>query len=209
MKVLVLGAAGKTGSAVVNQALAAGHQVTAFVHDADDYDRPGDVTVAAGDAADPAAVEAAVAGQDAVVDTIGGRTPYKSDITLEDDAVRTVIAAMRQHGVRRLVTTSMIGEGDSAANATGFAKLLLKTALRGATEDKANMEASVEASGLDWVIVRPAILNDDPATGQVSTYDPDSGTKAHKITRADLAAFLVGQLTSAEHLGRAVTVANS
>lgn len=123
MKVLVIGAGGRTGRAVVDRARAAGHDVTAFVHHAEGYDVPG-VAVREGDAADRAAVEAAVSGQDAVVDTIGGKTPYEE------------------------------------------------------------------------------------ATGDVRVYDPDSGEKAHTITRGDLAAFLVAQLTGDEHVGRAVTIAN-
>jgi uncharacterized protein YbjT (DUF2867 family) len=206
MKVLVVGAAGKTGRAVVDQARAAGHEVTAFVHDADGYAVP-DVHVREGDATDPAAMDAAVVGQDAVIDTIGGKTPYKHT-TLESSAAATIIASMRRNGVGRLVVTSMIGEGDSTANTPFYARILLATFLRGATPDKAGMEKAVDASGLDWIIVRPAILSDDPATGDVRVYRPDTGEKAHTITRADLASFLVAQLTTDEHLQRAVTVAN-
>lgn len=178
MRILVVGAAGKTGRAVVDQARAAGHEVTAFVRHAEGYDRPG-VDVREGDAADPGAMDAAVAGQDAVIDTIGGKTPYK-ETTLETSAARTIIAAMQRNGVRRLVATSMIGYGDSAAN----------------------------ASGLDWVIVRPAILSDDPETGDVRVYTADTGEKAHTITRSDLASFLVAQLAADEHLNQAVAIAN-
>ena len=89
MKVVVFGAAGKTGRAVVDQAKAAGHTVTAFVHNADDYDVP-DVEVREGDATDPAAVDAALAGQDAVIDTIGGKTPYKAT-TLESSVARAIL----------------------------------------------------------------------------------------------------------------------
>ena len=68
MKVLVIGAAGKTGRAVVEQAVAAGHQVTAFVHKADEYE-VSDVRVIEGDATDSATMDAAVLGQDAVLVT--------------------------------------------------------------------------------------------------------------------------------------------
>lgn len=209
MKVLVLGAGGKTGSAVVQQAVAAGHQVTAFVHHAGDYHGPAGVTIREGDATDADAVAAAVAGQDAVIDTIGGKTPYKSNITLEDDVAKAVIAAMQRHAVRRLLVTSSVGVGDSVANATAFLRILLKTFLRGATADKAAMERDVEASELDWTIARPAILNDNPASGDVRVLDPATGNKAHKIARADLAAWLVAQLGSSEYVHRAVTVATS
>ncbi|MEH2166104.1 MAG: NAD(P)H-binding protein [Nostoc sp.] len=207
MKVLVIGAAGKTGRAVVEQAVAAGHQVTAFVHKADEYE-VSDVRVIEGDATDSATMDAAVVGQDAVVDTIGGKTPYKAT-TLESSAANTIIAAMKRNGVRRLVVTSMIGEGESEANATLYERLLVSTLLRGADKDKAAMESAVESSGLDWVILRPAILTDDPARGNVRVFDAETGEKAHKITRGDLAAFMLAQLSNNEYLHQAVTIANS
>ena len=209
MRVIVLGAGGKTGGAVVQQAQAAGHQVTAFVHHAGDYDGPAGVDVAEGDATDADAVAAAVAGQDAVIDTIGGKTPYKSNTTLEADVARAVIAAMTRSGVRRLLVTSSVGVGDSLANGTLGLRLLLKTFLRGSTADKAAMEGAVTASGLDWTIARPAILTDKPATGTVRTFDPATGEKARRISRVDLAAWLVAQLDDSDNVRRAVTVATS
>ena len=209
MKVLVLGAGGKTGGAVVQEAVSAGHQVTAFVRHAAAYHAPAGVTVKEGDATDADSVAAAVAGQDAVIDTIGGKTPYRSSVTLEHDVAKAVIAAMQRHGVRRLLVTSSLGEGDSIANAAVFLRILMKTFLRGSTADKAAMERDVKASGLDWTIARPAILNDGPAGGDVRVFDPATGEKAHKISRADLAAWLVAQLDSSAHLHRAVAVASS
>lgn len=207
MKVLVIGAAGKTGRAVVEQAVAAGHQVTAFVHNAEKYE-VSDVRVIEGDATDSAAIDAAVLGQDAVLDTIGGKTPYKAT-TLESSAANTIIASMQRNAVRRLVVTSMIGEGDSKSNTTIYVRLLVSTFLRGADKDKAAMEYAVESSGLDWVILRPAILSDDPAKGNVRVFDAETGEKAHKITRADLASFMLAQPSNNEYLHQAVTIANS
>lgn len=87
MKVLVIGAAGKTGRAVVEQAVAAGHQVTAFVQKADEY-KGTNIRLVEGDATDRVAMDKAVVGQDAVLDTIGGKTPYKTT-TLEQSAAKT------------------------------------------------------------------------------------------------------------------------
>lgn len=206
MKVLVVGAAGKTGRAVVEQAVEEGHEVTAFVHSDSGYDVPG-VAVRIGDATDPETVGAAVKGQDAVVDTVGGKTPYKPT-TLETSVAETIVAAMQHHGVRRLVVTSSVGVGDSTANTPLMVKILQRTFLRGAGPDKARMESTVRGSGLDWVITRPAVLTEKPATGEVRIFTTDSRDKAQAITRADLATFLVAQLTRNDHLGRAVTLAN-
>lgn len=186
--------------------MAAGHQVTVFVHKADEYE-VSDVRVIEGDATDSVAMDAAVLGQDAVLDAIGGKTPYKAT-TLESSAANTIIASMQRNGVRRLAVTSMIGEGESEANATIYERLLVSVLLRGADKDKAAMESAVESSSLEWVILRPALLTDDPATGNIRVFDAKTGEKAHKITRADLAAFMFAQLSSNEYLHQAVTIAN-
>lgn len=153
-------------------------------------------------------METAVRGHDAVLDTIGGKTPYK-ETTLESSAASNIIAAMKQNGVRRLVVTSMVGEGEGKANATVYERLLLATFLRGTDKDKAAMESAVKSSDLDWVILRPAMLNEDAAKGNVKVFDAETGEKAHKITRADLASFMISQLSSDEYLHQAVTIANS
>ncbi len=206
MKVLVIGAAGRTGKAVVKRAVAAGHEVTAFAREAGELDIPG-VRVVEGDATDGNAINEAVRGQGAVLGAVGGKTPYK-ETTLETSIAKAVIAAMERNGVRRLVATSMLGVGGSKANATFYERLLVSTFLRGADKDKKAMEAAIEASSLEWVILRPAILSDDPPTGRVRIFEEGSGEKAHKISRDDLAAFMVDQLTSNEHLHKAVTIAN-
>lgn len=207
MKVLVIGAAGKTGQSVVEQALAAGHQVTAFVRTKDEYRGP-NVRIIEGDATNRDELDPAIRDQDAVLDTIGGKTPYK-ETTLESSAAKTIIASMQQNGVRRLVATSMLGVGESEANATFYERLLLGTFLRGADKDKAAMESAVESTNLDWIILRPAILNDDPAKGNVQVFTAATGEKAHKITRSDVAAFMIAQLTNDAYLHQAIVIANS
>ena len=207
MNVLVIGAAGKMGELVVKQAVAAGHHVTAFVHDAARYEPSPDVRVVGGDASDPRIMRRAVEGQDAVIDTLGGKTPYK-DTTLETTTAEVVVGAMKDRGVKRLAVVSALGVGDSVEQSGFFYEhLFLPTFLRGSTKDKTEMEAKVSASGLDYVIVRPAVLSDDAPKGHVKVFE---GTdKAHKVTRADVAKFLVEQLESDTYLGRSVTIANS
>ena len=206
MKVIVFGAGGKTGALVVDRALAAGHSVTVFVHDTSQQPRAG-VRVITGDAKDQAAVRNAISGQDAVIDTIGGKTPYKST-DLESAAAGNIIEAMQLESVRRLIVISMMGIGDSAEQTPFWYEHLLKpTFLHGATKDKTAMESEVSSSGLEFVIARPPMLTDDAATGSVKVVR--EGEKGHKITRADLAQFLVDQLSTDQHLGQAVVVVNS
>jgi putative NADH-flavin reductase len=206
MNLLVFGATGKTGRLVVERALAKGHALTVLVRDPIKFTRP-NVRVFAGDATHPSDVLAAMRGQHAVIDTIGGTTPYKAT-TLETDAIHAIIAAMHQEHVRRLISISMMGIGSSHAQAPFWYRyLLMPTFLHGSTQDKTHKEAAIQASHLDYVIARPPILKDSAALGYVNLLGP--GAIGHTITRADLANFLVDQLETDTNLDCAVTVVNN
>lgn len=207
MKVLVVGAGGKTGRLVVEQAVAAGHTVTALLHKAKPHESFSvEVELVHGDVRNPSRLDQIMTGQQAVIDCIGGDTPFL-ETTLEADAARVVIDTMKKNGVKRLLVVSALGVGDSGAQAGWFYEhLLVPMYLSGAVRDKSNMESEVEGSGLDFTIVRPSVLKDSDATGQVHVIAP--GEIAHEITRADLAHFLVAQLGSQQYSGQHITVSN-
>ena len=208
MKVLVIGAAGKTGEALVKGALARGYTVTAFVHDAKEFEAGG-TRVIEGDVLDAAVLESAIAGQDAVLDALGGHTPWK-ETTLETNAARNVISGMGKHGVKRLMVVSAIGVGGTADLVPSwYEHLIMPTLLRGTMHDKEAMEPVVEASGLDWTLVRPGHLVDGEATGVLRLFEPGSGETAHKITRADLAGFMLDLLESGQYKTQAVNIASN
>ncbi len=212
MKVLVFGANGKTGEKVVEAALRKGHHVTVFVRDAgkigaDSTLMDRRVDIATGDATNPTDVRKAMLGQEAVIDAIGGASPYK-DTELERSAVHAILGCMEEAGVKRLVVVSMMGIGDSVEEAPfWYRRLMMPTFLRGATKDKTAMEEEVKAHGVEFVIARPPLLTDGEATGSVKVIE--QGETGHKITRADLAEWMVAQLGSDAFVGQAVTVVNS
>ena len=210
MKILVVGAAGKTGRLVVDRALAAGHQVVALVHSPEDEEKhplPSGAEVIHGDVQNPTRLEHAMQGCTAVIDTLGGKTPWKAT-ELEANAAKVVLEVMARVGAKRLIVISVVGAGTSKDQAPwAYEHILMPTYLRGAVKDKDAMEAEVSHSNVEWVLVRPPVLNDHEPTGSVRVVP--TGEIAHKITRADLAQFLVDQLTSNQYLGQAVTVANT
>jgi len=206
MNVLVFGATGKTGTLVVERALAQGHALTVLVRDPLKFKIP-NVRVITGNATNPSDVLAAMHGQQAVIETIGGTTPWKS-VTLETDAIHAIIQAMQEESVRRLISVSMMGIGSSRAQSPfWYRSLLMPTFLHGSTQDKTHKEAAITADHVDYVIVRPPILKDTPATGNIRILAPN--VKGHAITRADLANFLVDQLHTDANLNRAITVVNT
>lgn len=204
MKVIVIGAAGATGRLVVAEAVRAGHSVTAFVRDAVEFEAG--VRVITGDAADVATATKALEGQDAVIDTVGGGSPWK-DEGLESSVAHSIVRSMVKTGVRRLVAISAMGVGDSQANAPFWWEyILMPTLYRGVMPDKTRMEREFVEGDIDYVIARPALLSNDEDAPPLRVVEDDE--KVRKTTRKDLARFLVEQVDSDKYVGRSVVVAN-
>lgn len=194
MKVLVIGSTGGTGRFAVKMALDAGHEVTAFARDPSAVKESSPrLRVAKGDARDAASVDAAVAGQDAVIVAVAPRSLGETD--LQQALYRNLVAAMKKHGVRRVVNLSAWGSGDSAPHMNFFFKVFSKTVLRNVWPDKERGERMLLEAGLDHVNVRPGRLLDSPARGGVRASLTPDGMKP-ELTREDLARFMVDQLGS-------------
>ena len=202
-KILVLGATGGTGHLIIRQALAKGYDVTALVRSPEKGAGLTGVKLAIGDARDEAALRQAIRGQDAVVSALGTPpSPFK-EVTLLSTATRAVVNAMQAEGVSRLVAITGIGAGDSAGHG-GFAfdHLILPLLLRNVYIDRNRQEAAVRNSGLDWTLVRPAVLNDKPGKGAPRALEDLSQFHGGTIARADVAAFIVDELESGKWLKR-------
>ena len=205
MNVIIFGATGSVGRHLVDQALAHGHRVTAFARDtaalAQDHAQ---LTRYAGDVLDSAAVSDALKGQDAVMIALGaGRRG-----TVRTAGTRNIIGGMMRHGVRRLVCASTLGAGDSYPALNFFWKrIMFGLLLRDAFADHQSQEDAIRESGLDWVIVRPGAYTDGPATGSFRHGFPATEKNiALKISRADVARFMLGQLTGNTYLHRAAAL---
>jgi putative NADH-flavin reductase len=196
---LVIGASQGIGLETVKAALAAGHRVRALARGAASIpiDAP-ELEKLAGDALDPAGVAKAVAGTDAVVQSLGAPRSALSVIaatTLFSRATRILIDAMRRAGVRRLVTVTGLGAGDSRGHG-GFLHdaVFFPLALKRVYDDKDVQEQMIRASDLDWTIVRPGLLTSGPATGAVRALTDPKDWGAGSVSRADVAQFLVREV---------------
>ncbi|HEY9620898.1 MAG TPA: SDR family oxidoreductase [Crinalium sp.] len=195
MKLLIFGATGSIGRLLVEQALEQRHIVTAFARDPAKLDlQHPNLKVVQGDVLDSTAVEQAVQDQDAVLCVLGsGRKG-----TLRSEGTRQIIQAMEKAGVRRLICQTTLGAGESWENLNFFWKYIMFGALlREAFADHEKQESYVQQSHLDWTIVRPGAFVDGDHTGRYQHGFPstDKTTKL-KISRADVADFLLQQLTS-------------
>jgi uncharacterized protein YbjT (DUF2867 family) len=197
MKILVLGATGATGRLIVGEAIAKGHEVVALVRSrARSADLAG-AELVEGDARDAAALTRAIAGCDAVVSSLGtAMSPFR-EVTMLSTATRALVGVMAEQKVRRLVCITGLGAGDSRGHGRFFFdRLFLPLMLRKVYEDKDRQEDAIRTSALDWTIVRPTVLSDKPARGRIRALTDLSGVHGGTIARADVADFVVQQLTA-------------
>jgi len=199
MRVLVFGATGSVGRQVVEQGLSRGHDVTAFVRDPSGLDVTHDrLMIFRGDVLEAASVEKVVRGQEAVLCSLGaGRKGV-----VRSEGTRNIVRAMEGIGVRRLVCQTTLGAGESSGNLNFFWKhVMFGLLLRGAFADHEQQEAHVVGSDLDWTIVRPAAFTDGGRPGAYRHgFPPTKKGLRLKISRADVAEFMLDQLVDDEYL---------
>lgn len=206
-KVLVLGASGGTGRHIVSRAVARGYDVTALVRSPEKGHGLKSINLVVGDARDENALREALKGQDAVISALGTPASLFREVTLLSTATRALVNAMKAEQVSRLIAITGIGAGDSAGHG-GFVfdKLIFPLLLRNVYADKNRQEAIVRDSGLDWVLVRPSVLNDKPGRDTVRALTDLSGFHGGAISREDVAKFVLDQLRTDTWLHRAPLV---
>ena len=207
MRIVVFGAAGRTGRLIVERALGHGHEVTAVIHETmPDTPDPRLITVF-GDVREFGAVEAAVTGQHAVAFALSHGADRGSGIL--EAGIANVVHAMAAQNVRRLAAVSAGGAFARTDKRLSLAfRALIATAMRPVYDDLEAMERRIMASALDWTIVRPAALSDEPASGQYRvSLDGSLLPKAGRISRADVASVVVKAIETDTYLHRAVVIA--
>ena len=205
MKVLVIGATGRTGRIVVDHLLARGHDVTALARQPSAIDERDRLRIVQGDARDLPSLVRATAAQDAVVVAFGPRSLKKDDV--QEVLMRNLIAAMTEHGVSRVVNLSAWGSGGAAVPpANPIARyMLFPLLLRHLLADKKRADASLFDSALNYVNVCPAFLKNASARGGVKASIDGRGLKQY-MHREDLAAFMVAQLTEDTWVRKCVAI---
>jgi len=206
-RVLVVGATGGTGRQLVSQALERGYVVTALARRASrlKLEHPNlakvDVNVL-----DAAVLDAVLRGQDAVLCALGHRR-YGGPTTILSQGTRNLLRAMEAHGVRRLVCETSLGIGDSAFRmGLVYTFFNIPIVLPFYFWDKTRQERAIAASRVEWVIVRPGALTNRPKRGAYRHGRVGSFFWTVRISRADVAEFMLDQLTEDTHLGTAVGV---
>jgi putative NADH-flavin reductase len=193
MKLVVFGATGGIGSQVIEQALAAGHEVTAVAR------HPSAVTiqherleVIQGDVLQPDTIHESIAGKDAVVSALGVRD--FAPTTVYSEGVANIMQAMQSAHVRRILCISASGLDPAIGWQRLAAKLFLWRLLRNMYTDLVRMESELKTSGLDWTILRPPRFTNGPRTGRYQVVVNQQLSHGWRISRADIADYIVNHL---------------
>jgi len=208
MRISVLGASGRSGSAVVRRAQEAGHEVTAVVREEGRLDEDlHPEHVVAGRTWDATLLTRAVSGADAVAFCIG---PVPGGPrTVQQDLMALTLAALRETGTRRLVAISASGgvvDGDDPLSRY-LAKPIISRLLRHAFADMAEMESRIRASDRDWTVLRPPRLLDGPGRGRYRSRRDGNVRWSYSIARSDLALAVLDALADAATIGATISVA--
>lgn len=208
MKVIVFGGSGRTGTELIVQLLARGHQVTAVVRHLETFGlRYERLQAVHGDALKPQSFGAVLEGHDVVLSTLGvtGFLNSLHPMTFYRDSARAIVDRMLAAGVHRLVLVSSVGVlADPAAPV--WYRAIVKPLLRHKYADMHAMETWVASSGLNWTIVRAAQLVNGPLTQHYRVGPEGSLPDISKISRSDLADFVAREADDAAFINRAVAI---
>jgi uncharacterized protein YbjT (DUF2867 family) len=203
--ILVIGASRGIGRAVTEAAVLKGHHVRAMSRSGEvPRDRAGHIEAFKGDALAPDDVSRALDGIDVVVQALG--VPASLDlitrpVTLFSAATRVLLPAMTTAGVKKLAAVTGFGAGDSNASINLLQRLPFTFLLGRAYDDKSEQELLIEASDLDWLIVRPGVLTSGPKSGAYRVLTEPVSWRNGIVSRADVADFITERI-AADRFGR-------
>ncbi|MDT3439242.1 NAD(P)H-binding protein [Pseudofrankia sp. BMG5.37] len=204
MRFFVLGATGATGGLFIEQALADGHDVTAYVRSPAKVTPRERLTVVAGDVRDADALAEAMHGTDAVISTLGLGRARKPD-NLIADSTRAIVEAAKHSGISRVLIMSAFGVGESLRKASALARLMYSSGGKAVFADKAAGERYLTSSDLDWTLAYPVLLTNKPKSGKYLAIDLAELTRLPgmpRVSRADVAAFLLSAAKDGEWFRR-------
>jgi putative NADH-flavin reductase len=210
MKITIFGATGGTGKQLVEQALGAADQVVAYVRDPSKLEQKHErLTVIRGELKDREGIERAVKGADAVISVLGPRGGSKGKpITI---GTQNIIVAMKKQGVRRLIISCTASAKDPKDKPELRLRVMIgivKLFIHAAYEDIVSTAEAVRKSDLDWTIVRLSLLNNGPKSGKVRVGYMDRGEVGTRISRADIADFMLKQVKDPKYLRQAPLISD-
>jgi len=208
MKLLIVGATGRTGQIIVDQALERGHEVTALVRDASKLAERHNLSIKTGSPTVTEDVASALEGVDAVLVALNNArksdNPWAKPVSpanLLEDSVKTLAAEMGKTGIKRLVMISALGVADSFPDAPWIMRMIIpRSNAKIAFVDHDKVDAFLRTTDLDWTLMRAAALSNANGSKSMIVSDGRTPKPAMSISRANLAQFMLEAVETASHI---------
>jgi putative NADH-flavin reductase len=213
MKIIIFGATGFSGQAILEEAVKHGHEVTILVRNTSKIqNRYNNMKIVEGNVLDAEVVASVLHQQEAVIQCLGvGGKGDGKPTTFISDATNVIVNEMQKKNIKRLIAMSNVGAGNSVAfQPWFFNKIILPFFmkwLKVIIDDKNRMEPIIMSSNLDWTIVRCPNIVDKPAKGKYNATLDGKGLKL-TITLSDLSKFMVDQLKEMNFIKQAPCISN-
>jgi len=208
VRVVLFGSTGRTGLLLAKLAVTGGHEVTAFARD------PARMTivhsrlhVVRGDVLDAPSVDRSVRGQEGVLSALG--PPARNPPPALSQGIRHILDAMAAHGVQRIVCMSAAGalREDAGFFVGNLGLRLSRLLLRGVYREHRRMLEEIQRRDVSWIVVRPVLLTNGPPTGRYRVALEGIPRWGLRISRADVAHFMIKQLTNDEYVRKMPAIA--
>ena len=208
MKIILFGSTGRTGRLLAKRAVMEGHEVTAFARD------PARMTivhsrlrVVRGDVLDADSVDRAVRDQEGVLCALG--PPGRKPPPVLSQGIRHILDAMEAHDVRRIVCISAAGalREDAGFFVGNLGLRLFRLLLRGVYREHGQMLEEIQRRDVSWIVVRPVLLTNGPRTGRYRVALGGIPRWGFRISRADVADFMIKQVARDEHVRQMPAIA--
>jgi uncharacterized protein YbjT (DUF2867 family) len=215
MKILLLGATGRTGKLVIEEAIRRGNKISAIARDPEklkDYQ----IDITQGTPYDFETVEKALSGCEAVINTLNvsrkSDNPWAGLVSPKDlisKSVTNAVTAMKEAGIKRFISLSTIGAGSSWKTAPAILKLIVSISnLKYAFRDHGMQEEILKNSALDYTICRAPMLSDETNTkGAVAVKEGENPPKM-VLSRNSAAEFFIKIIENKEHIREIVNLSN-
>lgn len=204
--ILIFGATGRTGKNLINQGLAQGYDITAFVRDPHRLQiQNKHLDILTGSISNPSQVSKAINEQDVIISVLGNKTSQAlgKTITTISEATKNILKGMLKKKVKRLIFVTSFGVSD---NIFFPEKLFIRLVLRNIFADIPNQEKLIKESGLEWTIVRPARLTNGAGIGSYKAKENLPINLFSHISRSDVADFLLKCVTNKQTIGKTITI---
>jgi len=211
MNVAIFGASGRTGQLLTSRCLAEQYQVAALVRSPATFPFRARVRIVPGDAFNASAIRQTMQGADVVLSALGARSWRREDVL--ERAVPLIVTAMQQAGVRRIIALGSAGalpdslDKQPAWQRWFVQKIVYNTFLKWPVESQRAQWKLLAASGLDFTMVMPPMLLDAPARGNLRIDGAALPRGASRISREDVADFMMDQIASPDWVGKGVYIA--